>query len=97
MARKEPSSPGGKILAIELTEVITANVREMNNKSGKRDADLNAAIGNEDLANVIAIAIEKVMNNLVTIGPPNESTLVAGTAPVLGATKLSFGAPYVFK
>ena len=97
MPREKPSSPGGKLIAAEILAAIQANISDMKLNGGNRKAEQNELIGNEDLANIIAIAVEKAMGNLVTIGPPNESALANTGGPVIGATKLSVGVPYVFK
>lgn len=99
MARKKPRTVGGKTLAIELTSFIKENINEMK-KSNASAAD-NEKNGIEDMANVIAFAIEKVMSGMLVVvpGPTTTTPLITPVGgPVAGAIDLSLANPkYTFK
>ena len=98
MAREKPSSPGGKLIAVEILKAIKSNVDDMKNNGGGRKAEANELIGNEDLANAIALAVEKALSQSFTFNAP----LPAGVWGALSAGPAStpkadlIGLKYVF-
>lgn len=74
----------------------------MKTNGANRNADVNATIGNEDLANAIAIAIEKVFGSAAMTAPGAAANLfyltpTAVLAPVTGSINLALANPkYVF-
>ena len=100
MARKEPSTTGGKLLALDILDILKANVDDMKANGGGRDAAENEKIGSEDMANAIAAAIEKVMGAMIMIpGPATTTPLITPLGgPVTGAIDLSLAnIKYTFK
>ena len=61
MAREKAGSTGGKALAAKVLVFITKNKTDMKTGSTNREASQNEQIGDEDLANAIAYAVEQAL------------------------------------
>jgi len=67
MARQAAGSAGGKTIYNTVLSMIRANVNDMKSRAKDRTAEENERIGEEDLANAIAHAVEEALKEQVVL------------------------------
>jgi len=88
MPRKRATSLGGSDLASKVLDFIKDNKDDMKSNSGARDAAENETIGDEDLANAIAFAVQEALAEQTVVleskaGVAGQFVVAAVPAPVV--------------